>query len=70
MNTKKRHKYGMFDISLHTQEKEVITLSRNDIERQLDAGAFFMSHEEALEAGLISPYGEPDTVIVAVQEDV
>ena len=70
MNTKKRNKYGMFDVSLHTQEKEVITLSRNDIERQLDAGAFVMSREDAIAAGFLSPHEEPDTVIVDVREAV
>ena len=45
-------------------------LSPDDIERQLDAGAFLMSREDALTAGFLSPHEEPDTVIVSVQEAV
>lgn len=70
MNVEKCNRYGLFDTPMHTQKNERIPLSQNDIERQLDAGAFFMSREEAIEAGFLSPYAEPDTVIVDVQEDV
>lgn len=70
MNAEKCNRYGLFDAPIHTQKNERIPLSQNDIERQLDAGAFFMSREEAIEAGFLSPYAEPDTVIVDVQEDV
>lgn len=68
MDAEKCNRYGLFDTPIHTQKNERIPLSQNDIERQLDAGAFFMS--EAIEAGFLCPYAEPDTVIVDVQEDV
>ena len=47
-----------------------ITAALDGIERQLDAGAFVMSREDALTAGFLSPHEEPDTVIVSVQEAV
>ena len=40
-----------------------------DIERQLEAGAFFMDRNEAIEAGFINPQDEPDTVIVDVRRE-
>ena len=70
MITEKRNSYGLFDAPVRNQEKEHITLSPDDIERQLDAGAFLMSREDALTAGFLSPHEEPDTVIVSVQEAV
>ncbi|WP_278593710.1 hypothetical protein [Bilophila wadsworthia] len=70
MNAEKHNSYGLFDAPLRLSEKERIPLSREDIERQLDAGAFFMSRKEAIAAGFLSPHDEPDTVIVDVREDV
>ena len=70
MNAEKCNRYGLFDAPIHTQKNERIPLSQNDIERQLDAGAFFMGREEAIEAGFLSPHDEPDTVQVQVREDV
>lgn len=70
MNTEKRNSYGLFDAPVRNQEKEHITLSPEDIERQLNAGAFFMSREDAIAAGFLSPHEEPDTVIVTVQEAI
>ena len=68
MNAKKRNNYGLFDAPVRGQGKEHITLSLDDIERQLDAGAFVMSREDAIAKGFLSPHEEPDTVIVEVQE--
>lgn len=70
MNTEKRNSYGLFDASVRRQEKEHITLSPADIERQLDAGAFFMGRDEAITAGFLSPHDEQDTVTVSVREAV
>ena len=70
MNLEKRNSYGLFDAPVRNQEKERITLSPDDIERQLDAGAFVMSREDAIAAGYLNPHEEPDTVIVSVQEAV
>ena len=70
MNTENRNSYGLFDAPVRNQEKERITLSPDDIERQLDAGAFVMSREDAIAAGYLSPHEEQDTVIVDVREAV
>ena len=70
MNAEKRNSYGLFDAPVRNQEKEHITLSPADIERQLDAGAFVMSREDAIAAGFLNPHDEPDTVIVDVQEAI
>ncbi len=61
--------YGLFDAPVRTIEKERVTLTQADIERQLDAGAFLMSREEAVAAGFLNPYDEQDTVIVDIREE-
>lgn len=70
--TKDTHKsYGLFDAPVRSGEKERVTLTPADIERQLDAGAFLMDRDEAIEAGFINPQNEPDSVIVDMRrEDV
>ena len=55
--------YGLFDTPVRSPEKERVALTQADIERQLDAGAFLMSREEAVAAGFLNPYDEQDTVI-------
>ena len=70
MTTENRNSYGLFDAPVRRQEKEHITLSPDDIERQLDAGAFVMNREEAITLGFLSPHEEPDTVVISVQEAV
>ena len=70
MNTEKRNSYGLFDAPVRSPEKEHMELFPEDIERQLEAGAFFMGRNEAMAAGFLSPHDEPDTVIVEVREDV
>ena len=70
MNTENRNSYGLFDAPVRLPDKERVTLSPDDIERQLDAGAFVLSREDAITAGFLSPHEEPDTVIVSVQEAV
>lgn len=71
MTTGKRNSHGLFDAPVRSTEKERVTLTEADIERQLDAGAFFMDRDEAIKAGFINPQNEPDTVIIDVRrEDV
>lgn len=69
MMTQKRNDFGLFDIPVRSPEKEHVTLTQADIERQLDAGAFLMSREEAVAAGFLNPYDEQDTVIVDIREE-
>lgn len=70
MNTEKRNSYGLFDAPVRSLEKERMELSPEDIERQLEAGAFFMSREDAIAKGFLSPHDEQDTVTVSVREAV
>ena len=69
MMTQKRNDFGLFDMPVRFPEKERVTLTQADIERQLDAGAFLMSREEAVAAGFLNPYDEQDTVIVDIREE-
>ena len=43
MNRKERNSLGLFDTARRSPEKERVTLTQEDIERQLDAGAFHIS---------------------------
>lgn len=69
MSTDTRNSYGLFDAPVRSAEKERVTLTQEDIERQLEAGAFIMDREEAIAAGFINPQDEPDTVIVDVRKE-
>ena len=69
MTTNTRNSHGLFDSPVRSPEKEVVILTREDIERQLDAGAFMMSREEAIQFGFLSPHDDPDTVIVDAREE-
>lgn len=61
--------YGLYDAPVRASEKERVTLTQADIERQLDAGAFLMSREEAVAAGFLNPLEEPDAVIVDIARE-
>ena len=69
MNADTPNSHDLFDSPVRSTEKERVTLTQADIERQLDAGAFVMGREEAIAAGLINPQDEPDTVIVDVRRE-
>lgn len=61
--------YGLFDTPVRSPEKERVALTQADIERQLDAGAFLMSREEAVAAGFLNPLEDPDTVLVDIARE-
>ena len=67
--TTERNSYGLFDTPVRSAEKERVTLTLADIERQLDAGAFVLDWTEAVESGLINPDDEPDTVIIDMRRE-
>ncbi len=69
MTEQNRNASGLFDIPVRFPEKERVTLTRADIERQLDAGAFLMSREEAVAAGFLNPLEEPDAVLVDIARE-
>ena len=69
MDAENRNTFGLFDAARRCPEKERVTLTQADIERQLDAGAFLMSREEAVTAGFLNPLEEPDAVFVDIREE-
>lgn len=69
MNDATPNAHGLFDAPVRTIEKERVTLTPADIERQLDAGAFLMSREEAVAAGFLNPLEEPDAVLVDIARE-
>ena len=69
MNNATPNAHGLFDAPVRTIEKERVTLTQADIERQLDAGAFLMSREEAIAAGFLNPLEEPDTILVDIARE-
>mgnify|MGYP000850839977 FL=1 len=69
MAEQKRNTSGLFDIPVRFPERERVTLTQADIERQLDAGAFLMSREEAVAAGFLNPLEDPDTVLVDIERE-
>lgn len=68
MNDATPNAHGLFDAPVRSAERELITLTRADIERQLDAGAFLMSREEAVAAGFLNPL-EEDAVLVDIARE-
>ena len=68
MGMENRNTFGLFDAARRFSEKERVTLTQADIERQLDAGAFIMSREEAIAAGFLNPLEEPVIVDIAREE--
>lgn len=68
MNEATPNAHGLFDTPVRSSEKERVTLTQADIERQLDAGAFLMSREEAIAAGFIHDHDEQDGVVADVVE--
>lgn len=69
MNDATPNAHGLFDAPVRTIEKERVTLTQADIERQLDAGAFLMSREEAVAVGFLNPLEEPDAVLVDIARE-
>ena len=69
MTEQNRNASGLFDIPVRFPDKERVTLTAADIERQLDAGAFLMSREEAVAAGFLNPLEEPDAVLVDIARE-
>jgi hypothetical protein len=60
-----RNSYGLYDAPNHTAAREPLALTRDELQRQLEAGAFALDRDEAIESGLVSPYDdETDTVLV------
>ncbi|MBQ3060206.1 MAG: hypothetical protein IJD16_07855 [Desulfovibrio sp.] len=70
MNAVERNRFGMFDTPVRSSDKELITLTPDEMKGQLAAGAFMMSREKAIEQGFLHPHDEQDTVIAGIGEAV
>jgi hypothetical protein len=57
---------GLYDAPVPRTQRESLVFSPEEMERQLEAGAFLMDKEEAVQAGFLNPY-EDDTALVAVK---
>ena len=68
MNNNTTNKYGLFDAPVRFRERESIQLTPAMLEEQLDAGAFLLSREQALEAGLLDPHDETTVCNVSIPE--
>ncbi len=67
MNTRNSH--GLYDAPRLNTKREPIALSQTDLQRQLEAGAFVMDKDEAIESGLLNPYdNETDTILVTEEK--
>lgn len=64
-----RNRFGLYDAPNRTLERERVTFTQDEMQRQLEAGAFALSREEAIEAGFLNPQDEPDTVSIDIRED-
>ncbi len=66
MSNQNKNAHGLYDAPVRSTEKESVTLSPEDIEAQLDAGAFFLPYEDAVELGFLHPHDAQDVVIAKV----
>lgn len=65
MDTPSRNSHGLYDAPKFNTAREPLALTREDLQRQLEAGAFDMDRDEALRSGLINPYDdETDKILV------
>ena len=70
MDSNARNSHGLFDSPIRSQGQEIISLTEEDIKKQLDAGAFILSREEAIESGFINPDDLVDVVTVQIRREV
>lgn len=68
MNTRNSH--GLYDMPKLNATREPLALTQDDLQRQLEAGAFVMDKDEAIKNGLVSPYDdETDTIALVMKEE-
>ncbi len=60
-----RNSYGMYDAPKRDAKREPLVLTQDDLQRQLEAGAFVLDEDAAVASGLVCPYDdETDTIVV------
>lgn len=52
--------HGLYDKPVRSDSPRRESLSREELDRELESGAFVMTEAEALEAGFLSPYDAQD----------
>ncbi|MDR3176040.1 MAG: hypothetical protein LBU06_05860 [Desulfovibrio sp.] len=67
MNTPSRNSHGLYDSPKRNVTREPLALTQDELQRQLEAGAFVMDRDEALKSGLVSPYDD-ETEKILVRE--
>lgn len=69
MDMPSRNSHGLYDAPNFNAARGPLALTREDLQRQLEAGAFAMDRDEALRNGLINPYDdETDRILVCEGE--
>ena len=58
--TNGRNAHGLYDAPVRSDAPRRESLSREELDRELESGAFVMTEAEALEAGFLSPYDAQD----------
>lgn len=64
-----RNRFGLYDAPNRALERERVTFTQDEMQRQLEAGAFALSREEAVAAGFLNPLEEPDAVLVDIARE-
>lgn len=52
--------HGLYDAPVRSDAPRQESLSREELDRELERGAFVITEAEALEAGFLSPYDAQD----------
>lgn len=62
-----RNSHGLYDAPNRTAAREPLVLTQDELQRQLEAGAFVLDKKKAIKCGLVSPYDD-ETEKVLVRE--
>lgn len=52
--------FGLYDAPNRSEDLPITTLSEENLQKQLDDGAFLLTREEAIATGFLSPFDEQD----------
>ena len=61
MKEHETNQLGLYDSSVRSNRRLPLPITADDIESQLQSGAFVMTRSEAVELGYLNPYDEQDT---------
>jgi len=66
MNTPSRNSHGLYDAPNRKAAREPLALTQDQLQRQLEDGAFYLDRSEAIQKGFLNPYDD-ETAKVLVQ---